>query len=366
MRTELEKTPQRTDTWRSHSHTSIAPPDAAPMGIEEDAAAELESSTPVLQEEIPGPLRLHPFSLSVLAPLAPASMFGVLARLGLLYLGTYAGQSAFSLAWVQWAGCFFMGVFLGLRDTITGIYPPMYTALTTGFCGSLTTFSSWQVDVFLAWANRTDLPRSRLHTFMDGLTRLAFTLALSLAALSFGIHIASYHTVASIWGKWKPRKRRAHVLLDLLWLAMYAATIPAYILLPHAYRPMATSALLYSFPGTLIRYALGTRLNRGNFPYGTFTANSLGSALLAGFHALEHSRSGVGIHGCEVLQGLSDGFCGCLTTVSTFAVEIRAALGGRSWTYALTSIIVAQALCLAILGPTWLAGAVDEKSPCSA
>jgi hypothetical protein len=34
-------------------------------------------------------------------------------------------------------------------------YGPLYTAITTGFCGSLTTFSSWQLDVFMSWLNAT-------------------------------------------------------------------------------------------------------------------------------------------------------------------------------------------------------------------
>ena len=34
-------------------------------------------------------------------------------------------------------------------------YGPLYTALTTGFCGSLTTFSGWQLDVFESWINGT-------------------------------------------------------------------------------------------------------------------------------------------------------------------------------------------------------------------
>ncbi len=34
-------------------------------------------------------------------------------------------------------------------------YGPLYTAVTTGFCGSLTTFSGWQLDIFESWINGT-------------------------------------------------------------------------------------------------------------------------------------------------------------------------------------------------------------------
>jgi hypothetical protein len=59
-----------------------------------------------------------PLSLPVLAMLASASVFGVLARLGLQALATYSGGSVFSLAYPQTVGCFLMGVFLSLKQPI--------------------------------------------------------------------------------------------------------------------------------------------------------------------------------------------------------------------------------------------------------
>ena len=60
----------------------------------------------------------HPFSLAVIAPLMPASVFGLLARLGLDALSTYDGRSIFPLAYPQALGCLIMGVFLSLKDPI--------------------------------------------------------------------------------------------------------------------------------------------------------------------------------------------------------------------------------------------------------
>lgn len=58
----------------------------------------------------------HPFSPHVLALLLPASIFGVLTRLGLQALVGYDGRAIFPLAWVQAVGCFVMGVGLGVKE----------------------------------------------------------------------------------------------------------------------------------------------------------------------------------------------------------------------------------------------------------
>lgn len=49
-------------------------------------------------------------SLEAIALLAPFSIFGLLARLGIDAIVSYPGQSVFPLAWVQAAGCFVMGL----------------------------------------------------------------------------------------------------------------------------------------------------------------------------------------------------------------------------------------------------------------
>ena len=60
----------------------------------------------------------HPFSPAVIALLMPASVFGVLARLGLQALATYDGKSIFPLAYPQAVGCLIMGIAIPLKDTI--------------------------------------------------------------------------------------------------------------------------------------------------------------------------------------------------------------------------------------------------------
>lgn len=67
-------------------------------------------------ESLPPSKIYHPLSIPVLALLVPASIFGVLARLGLQALVTYDGQSIFPLAYIQATGCFIMGIGLGVKE----------------------------------------------------------------------------------------------------------------------------------------------------------------------------------------------------------------------------------------------------------
>ena len=61
-------------------------------------------------------------SFAVLALLAPASVFGVLARLGLIALTNFDGHSVFPLAYVQAVGCLVMGFGLRLKASLVALY----------------------------------------------------------------------------------------------------------------------------------------------------------------------------------------------------------------------------------------------------
>lgn len=70
---------------------------------------------PDAAEDLPPAKIYRPLSIHVVALLMPASILGVLARLGLEALMTYDGQSIFPLAYIQATGCFIMGVALGMK-----------------------------------------------------------------------------------------------------------------------------------------------------------------------------------------------------------------------------------------------------------
>jgi len=266
-----------------------------------------------------------------------------------------------------------MGAFLGLREPISEYYPELYTALTSGFCGSLTTFSSWQLDVFLAFANRQTpggYHRLWIYDIMDGLTRLLFTLAISMASLSFGFKLTTETAPEVQYFLRKiftPSTRIGRDVTTFISVAIYALTIPMYFVLSPSFRSKATAALLFSFPGALTRYLLGVYLNplHKGVPPGTFAANTLGTGFLAMFHVLQRSRHGtLGPTACVMLQGLIDGYCGCLSTVSTFASELRTLKKWHAWRYAAMSVLVGQALMVLIVGGAEWSGAVHDQLAC--
>lgn len=87
-----------------------------PPNAEQAEAGEKKPSPS--EKALPKPKTYPPFGWEVLTSLIPGSILGVLLRLGLLAITTYDGQAIFALAWVQAAGCFVMGLALGLRDQI--------------------------------------------------------------------------------------------------------------------------------------------------------------------------------------------------------------------------------------------------------
>ena len=190
-------------------------------------------------------------------------------------------------------------------------------------------------------------------------------MAISLSAVNLGIHLAHLIT------RYVPRVRRAPVTLRYYFRAlsvlMYAATIPVYFKASPKFRHEATAALLFSYPGTLTRYFLAVTLTPRVklLPLGTFVANVVGTGLLGTFHILQRTPKLPSPNACAILQGLMDGYCGCLTTVSTFAVEIGALKTRRAWMYFVLSWVTSQCLLLIILGSSWWGGHIDDSRVCS-
>lgn len=199
----------------------------------------------------------------------------------------------------------------------------------------------------------------------------AVSLAVSLTALHFGGHCAR---IFYSWTKRLPIRSASkedplegssnsktgrpgglfHTISIVLGALFYAGALLLYFLGPRSWRHPVTFSLLLGPPGTMLRYSL-SKLNTGTrleckFPIGTFLANVLATAVLAAVYVGQREPHLTNT-GCDALYALEQGFCGCLSTVSTFAVELTSIKRARwKWCYAVSSIVVGHLVVLAIVG----------------
>jgi fluoride ion exporter CrcB/FEX len=334
------------------------------------------------------------------------AILGTLARLGLTALTHYSGTPViFNTIWANFSGSLVMGFLaedrkLFLNEWGTATYDeaikraeqkhgdeengfgsnqgnvdlaaakrahlatkktiPLYIGLATGFCGSFTTFSSFIKDVFLALSNELKTPgwsesptsRNGGYSFMAMLAVIITTLSLSLSGLFVGGHLATglEHVTPSI--PFSLSRRVLDPLGVLLSLGCWLGAVILAIFPPHdAWRGQTLFALVFAPLGCLLRFYLAQHLNgkRTSFPIGTFFANVLGTVVLGMSWDLAHVPLG-GVVGCQVLQGIEDGFCGCLTTISTFVSELSSLRRRSSWIYGSTSVLTSLVLMIAVMG----------------
>ncbi|KAK3375411.1 CrcB-like protein-domain-containing protein [Podospora didyma] len=240
---------------------------------------------------------------------------------------------------------------------------PLYIGLATGFCGSFTSFSSFMRDMFFALSNDlgpSSSPRSGGYSFMAVVAVLLVTVSLSLSGLFIGAHLA---IALEPFTPSLPYLFTCKVVDRLAVVLGWGCWVGAVVLCiwppdrsrgdrEEAWRGAATFALAFAPLGCLIRFYASVRLNAriASFPLGTFAVNVLGTAILGMAWDLAHIPSGGGVIGCQVLQGIQDGFCGCLTTVSTWVVELAALRRRHAYGYGTASVSAGLALLVAIMG----------------
>ncbi|KAI1409503.1 hypothetical protein F5Y13DRAFT_91326 [Hypoxylon sp. FL1857] len=245
---------------------------------------------------------------------------------------------------------------------------PLYIGLATGFCGSFTSFSSFIRDIFLALSNdmlvpdagSISTPRNGGYSFMALLGVTITTVSLSLTGLMLGAQLAlALEPVTPSLPFNFTRKLLDRFAVFLAWGAWIGAILLS-VLPPdrfshpgaaETWRGRATFALVFAPLGCLGRFYTSLYLNGyfPSFPLGTFSVNIFGTMILGMAWDLAHVPIG-GVISCQVFQGIEDGFCGCLTTVSTWVAELTALRRRHAYVYGGTSVLVALACMVAIMG----------------
>ena len=259
--------------------------------------------------------------------------FGVALRYCISLVGSTSGIfGIFGSTWFfqNIVGTFVLGVLVTLapfqnKRTTFHVSP----GITTGFCGSLTTWSSWQQTISLYFLDAN-------ARFLDGL--LCYVLGHAIFYLSYrgGIHTAEF---ALTGRKFKLEdesecslvlRRHAYLIFGAFFL-VYLFLIVAIIAFP-SNRHVFIGIFLGGW-GAIIRHRLSKR-NRtnGGIPYFTLLANVLGSIFVAivsrlcvhsGHSSVCDRRTATENWAIQVGAGGILGFGGSLTTVSTYISEVH-------------------------------------------
>ncbi|KAJ5659475.1 hypothetical protein N7507_005926 [Penicillium longicatenatum] len=332
------------------------------------------------------------------------SIAGTVLRLAIECLTFYPGTPVnTSVLWANVGGSFIMG-FLSQDQKLFRVDDshtaqaatnhkktiPLYIGLATGFCGSLTSFSTFIRDAFLALSNDLAVPLGSYSdtslftsvpagakapnggfSFMAIVAVLLTEIGLSVFSLFLGAHLA---IGTSAWMPTLPQRwvykfldPLVSILAILSWVAVIClaalfsqGTGEVSLWSTEMWKGPTIFALIFAPLGTLVRFFISLKLNGriASFPLGTFVVNMSGTMILGMAYSLQHaSFSGASFAGCQILQGIMDGFCGCLTTVSTWVLELSGLRKRHAYFYAALSVVVALcALVIEIGSLKWTQG----------
>jgi fluoride exporter len=239
---------------------------------------------------------------------------------------------------------------------------PLYIGLAIGFCGSSKSFSSWMGDEFSALANHLRTPpmdhpttashntsaystssRSAGYSFMAVLAIGVITLTLSVASLKIGAHVAILIDPENVHISSRVRRFLGSVIMPLGYGSCIEVAIIASSPPQDSWREKAIFATVFAPLGCLLRFYASLKLNGifVSFPIGTFAVNMIGTAIYGLAYDVQHAFESVaeGLIACQVWQGIMDGFCGVLTTVSTFATEIEGLRRLHAYTYGMARVM---------------------------
>lgn len=328
----------------------------------EDEAEPAEQQAEQTRTQEQASVEVRESRLPLLGALTVFAVLGVLLRIGTNRLFNYSGAPLPFIVFPQFLGCFCMALLVFQKSTITCFSHTTYVGLTTGFCGSLTTFSS-----LLSTANQQlfNLSANQRGIFQSVLAYFSVLLAgfsASFSAYFFGKHLGALFEPRAAQLKYaKPKfcvtrptaagnqtnstTCNFACVLDYCYVILSIATIATLVLLVifvDSEQELLLAAL-FGPVGAIFRWYLAFLLNkkRPNFPLGTFAANVFGTTVLGVLFVLWRSLAESTLT-CNAMLALSDGFCGGLTTISSFVAELFLLRRRHAYRYFSVTVLCAQ------------------------
>lgn len=273
-------------------------------------------------------------------------------------------------------GSFLMGWFgIIFKADIRHISDHLIVGITTGYMGSLTTFSGW---------NQKMVGLSSTGHWVYAIAGIVLGMFIVNESITIGAEtgerlrslILKYIRERSSighkydWEQWRVDTRtKQSVLLSVMMILMSFLWILSIALAVVKVRSLADGAVLWMGcsvvpPGVWLRWYLA-RLNgqgigkQGSFkwlPIGTLAANVLAAGVMAALAVTSkvvHTKQAM-----TILSGIQLGFLGCLSTVSTFAAEVytmrRSGQIARAFVYAASTFLLSFVLGTLIYSvPVW-------------
>ena len=284
------------------------------------------------------------FALSV------ASYAGVIVRIYLAKLAEWNGVQLFPSLYAEIVGTAIMGFIIMHKKLLEKKHGAVYQAIATGLCGSITTFSSWNSEATSVLLQADD-PPDNARRFIGWITVLLLGAGMPVASLLFGKHLARLSPWCDVRMKdpedWQstPRRGGCSIVENIVIAVLWVCSTVLVTFLPFYFSQLGLMfSCVFSFAGSYTRWHLAP-LNAMfiDFKLGTFLVNVLGSWILGATVILrERFGSQLNQFGLAALTGVTTGFCGCLTTVSTFAVELSTLSLRGTYIYGLCSVVLAQ------------------------
>lgn len=220
--------------------------------------------------------------------IAVASYAGVVIRVYLSKLAYWNGVPFFPSLSAEVVGTVIMGFIAAHQNCLTNNHKALYQAIATGLCGSITTFSSWNLEAVKVLLQLDQNPPDNVTRIIGWATTLILGVGMPIAALLFGRHLANVST----WSNFPPQIQEENggqnrsslsrflVVLERIAFIMSWIVLTCVVMyVPYHFSQFKLMfSIVFASVGAYIRWHLAP-LNSlfSNFKLGTFIANVGGS-----------------------------------------------------------------------------------------